>query len=334
MDLDDGKQRQRGSVRYSRGMSRTAGPVVVLAGGVGAARFLDGLIRVMPEPEVFVVVNVGDDMEWCGLHIAPDIDTVLYTLSDQVNPETGWGLRDESFRALERAKSLGGPDWFTIGDQDLGLHLARTSRLAGGETLSEVTGDMARSFGLGCTVTPVTDGRLRTMVEIEDGEVAFQEYFVERGQRDEVQGLRFDGADVSEAAPGVHEAINGARSIIIAPSNPFLSIGPILAVPGVRDCLLTRSARVAAISPIVGGAAIKGPAARIMESLGHEVSALGVARLYADLADVFVVDEVDVGLAPSIEEETGMRCVVTPTIMRGPEEKQALARVTLAALST
>ena len=313
-------------------MASEDGPLVVLAGGVGAARFLDGLIRVVPQDDVYVVVNVGDDMEWCGLHVAPDIDTVLYTLSDRVNPETGWGLRDETFDALERVKALGGPSWFTIGDRDLALHLARTARLRAGESLSEVTAGIAASFGLQCTVVPVTDDRLRTLVETDAGTLAFQEYFVQRRQQDDVRGLSFDGAESAEAAPGVHEALTGARGIIVAPSNPFLSIGPILAVAGVRDCLIASHAPIAAISPIVGGAAIKGPAAAMMRTLGHEVSARGVARLYQDLIDLFVIDTVDADLASSIEAETGMRCLVTPTMMTGPNEKQALARATVDAL--
>ncbi len=309
------------------------GGYVVLAGGVGAARFLDGLLLALPPADVTAIVNVGDDMEWCGLHIAPDIDTVVYTLAGQVNPETGWGLRDETYVALERLRELGGPEWFTIGDRDLGLHLARSARLAAGESLSEVTASIAHEFGLECTITPVTNDRLRTIVRTDEGELAFQEYFVQRRQQDRVRGLQFEGADAAEAAPGVHDALTGADGIIIAPSNPFLSLGPILAVPGVRDCILASPAPVAAISPIVGGAAIKGPAAAMLESLGHDVSALGVARLYQDFADVFVIDNEDAALAEPIGEETGMTCLVTNTIMSGPAEKTALARATIDALT-
>jgi len=308
--------------------------VVVLAGGVGAARFLDGLVRVVDPADVVAVVNVGDDMKWCGLHVAPDIDTVCYTLSDQVNPETGWGLRGDTQEALARVQALGGPGWFTVGDRDLGLHLARTARLQAGEPLSAITADVVRAFGLGCRVLPVTDDRLRTMVQTDAGELAFQEYFVRRGQRDAVRALRFEGAAQARPAPGVREAIDEARAIVIAPSNPFLSIGPILAVPGVRDCLITSTAPVAAISPIVGGRAIKGPAAAMLASLGHDVSAQGVARLYADMADVFILDREDADLAGPIADETGLRCVVTDTIMRDIDAKRALARATLEALET
>ena len=311
----------------------SAGSYVVLAGGVGAARFLDGLVRAVPPADVTAIVNVGDDMVWCGLHISPDLDTVVYTLSGQVNPETGWGLPDESYVALERLRELGGPDWFTIGDRDLGLHLARSARLAAGDPLSAVTASIVRQFELECTISPVTDDRLRTIVQTDDGEIAFQEYFVQRRQKDQVRGLRFEGADSAEAAPGVHDALTGAVGIIIAPSNPFLSLGPILAVHGVRDCILASPAPVAAISPIVSGAAIKGPAAAMLESLGHDVSALGVARLYQDFADIFVIDSEDAALAETIGEETGMTCLVTNTIMSGPAEKTALARTTIDVLA-
>ncbi len=308
------------------------GAYVVLAGGVGAARFLEGLLLAVPPADVTAIVNVGDDMEWCGLHIAPDIDTVVYTLAGQVNPETGWGVRDDTYVALERLGDLGGPSWFKIGDRDVGLHLARSARLAAGDSLSEVTASIVREFELECTVIPVTDDRLRTIVRTDDGEIAFQEYFVQRRQQDDVRGLRFEGAEMAEAAPGVHKALTGACGIIIAPSNPFLSLGPILAVPGVRDCMLTSPAPVAAVSPIVGGAAIKGPAAAMLASLGHEVSALGVARLYQDFADVFVIDNEDAALAGPIADETGMTCLITNTIMSNSVEKMALARATVDAL--
>lgn len=314
-------------------MTAANAPVVVLAGGVGAARFLDGLVRVVPPEQVYVVVNVGDDLEWAGLHVAPDIDTVLYTLAGRVDPESGWGLRDETYRALEELRALGGPAWFRIGDRDLATHLFRTERLRAGAPLSAVTADLARALGVRATITPVTDQPLRTVVETDAGDLPFQEYFVRRGQRDTVRGLRFSGADAAEAAPGVHRALTGARAIIIAPSNPFLSIGPLLAVSGIRDCLLASNAPVAAISPIVGGKALKGPAAAMLESLGHDVSALGVARLYRDLIDVFVVDRQDADLVTAIEAETGVRCVVTNTVMSGPDEKRDLAAATLAALS-
>ena len=305
--------------------------VAVLAGGVGAARFLDGLVRVVPAPDVTAIVNVGDDMEWSGLHISPDLDTVTYTLADLVNPETGWGLRGESRRTLDRLSELGGPDWFMIGDLDLATHLYRTHRLAQGDPLSEITRDFTRRLGLECGVTPVTDDRLRTVVSTDAGELAFQDYFVRRRAADPVHALRFDGAETARPAPGVLDALQSADVIVIAPSNPFLSIDPLLSVPGVREAIVSSSAPVVAISPIIGGQAVKGPAADILQSLGHDVSALGVARIYGSIADIFILDEEDESLAPEIESETGMRVVVMATLMTDVEAKMALASGTLQA---
>jgi len=305
--------------------------VAVLAGGVGAARFLDGLIRVVPPTEVTAIVNVGDDMEWAGLHISPDLDTVTYTLADLVNPETGWGLRGESRRTLDRLSELGGPDWFMIGDLDLATHLYRTDRLSAGDPLSEITRDLTARLGLECVITPVTDDRLRTVVGTDQGELAFQDYFVRRRASDPVHALRFDGAETAKPAPIVEHALAEADVIVVAPSNPFLSIDPLLSVPGVREQVTSNRAKVVAVSPIVGGQAVKGPAADILQSLGHDVSALGVARLYEDLAEVFVLDETDAALADVIAAETGMRVVVMPTLMTDVEAKMALARGTLEA---
>ncbi len=305
--------------------------VAVLAGGVGAARFLDGLVRVIAPTDVTAIVNVGDDMEWAGLHISPDIDTVTYTLADLVNPETGWGLRDESRRTLDRLSRLGGPDWFMIGDLDLATHLYRTHRLQEGDPLSAITRDLAQHLGLACAITPVTDDRLRTVVETDIGALAFQDYFVRRRAVDVVRALRFDGAEQSTPAPGVVEAITSADVIVIAPSNPFLSIDPLLSVPGIREALSDTRAPIAAISPIIAGQAVKGPAAEILQSLGHDVSALGVARVYAELADLFILDEEDAELASPIGEETGMRVVVAPTLMSDVTAKMSLASGTLKA---
>lgn len=305
--------------------------VAVLAGGVGAARFLDGLVRVVEPSDVTAIVNVGDDMEWAGLHISPDLDTVTYTLADLVNPETGWGLRGESRRTLERLSELGGPDWFMIGDLDLATHLYRTHRLSQGDPLSAITRDFTVRLGLECVITPVTDDRLRTVVGTDAGELAFQDYFVRRRAADKVHALRFDGADSARPAPGVEDALRSADAIVIAPSNPFLSIDPLLSVPGVRDLVTSNRSKVAAVSPIIGGQAVKGPAADILQSLGHDVSALGVARIYAELADVFVLDDKDAALASTIESETDMRVVVMPTLMTDVQTKMALASGTLEA---
>lgn len=303
----------------------------VLAGGVGAARFLDGLIRVLPPEDVTAIVNVGDDMEWAGLHISPDLDTVTYTLADLVNPETGWGLRGESRRTLDRLAALGGPSWFMIGDLDLATHLYRTHRLTQGDPLSKITRDLTRQLGLVLNIIPVTDDRLRTVVHTDAGELAFQDYFVRRRAADAVHSLRFDGAETARPAPGVLTAFHAADVIIIAPSNPFLSIDPLLSIAGVRDALTASSAPVAAVSPIIGGQAVKGPAADILQSLGHDVSALGVARLYAPLADIFILDEADAELATAITVETGLRVVVLPTLMTNVDAKVALAQGTLEA---
>jgi len=305
----------------------------VLAGGVGAARFLDGLVRAVPPETVTAVVNVGDDMEWAGLHIAPDLDTVMYTLAGLVQPELGWGLAGDGRRVLERLGSLGGPAWFSIGDDDLATHLYRTHRLREGAPLSTVTAELCAALGVACRVTPATDDRLRTVVQTAAGELAFQDYFVRRRAADAVRALRFEGAATAAPAPGVLAALAQAEAIIIAPSNPFLSIDPLLAVPGLRAAVQASPAPVAAISPIIGGAAVKGPAAEILASLGHDVSAIGVARLYADLADVFILDEQDAGLIEQIEAETALRCTAYPTLMSGPAEKQALARAALAEAS-
>ena len=307
--------------------------VAVLAGGVGAARFLDGLVQVVAPQDVTAIVNVGDDMEWAGLHIAPDLDTVMYTLSGLVNPEMGWGVANDGRRVLERLKSLGGPAWFTIGDDDLATHLYRTQRLREGAPLSTITAELCERVGIECRVTPVTDDRLRTVVQTPEGELAFQDYFVRRRAADPVHALHFDGAETARPAPGLVEAIEQAEAIVIAPSNPFLSIDPLLAVPGVREAVTASDAPVVAISPIIGGAAVKGPAAEILASLGHDVSALGVARLYDGLADVFILDEQDAGLVDQIEAETSLRCTATQTLMSGPAEKRALAQAALAEAS-
>ena len=303
----------------------------VLAGGVGAARFLEGLVQVLAPSDVTAIVNVGDDMEWAGLHISPDLDTVTYTLSGLVNAEMGWGIGGDGRRVLDRLGRLGGPDWFLIGDDDLATHLYRTHRLREGATLAAVTAELAERLGIGCRILPATSDRLRTVVQTDAGELAFQEYFVRRRAADEVRSLRFDGADRAAPSPGVIEAIEAADVIVIAPSNPFLSIEPVFAVPGVKRAMRESSAPVAAISPIIGGSAVKGPAAEILASLGHDVSALGVARLYAETADVFILDEADAAQAGQVESETGMRCVAVPTLMSGAAEKRALAEATLAA---
>ncbi len=305
--------------------------ITVLAGGVGAARFLRGLIDAVDPASVTVIGNTADDDEFLGLHVSPDLDTVVYTLADVVNPETGWGLANDTYAALEQAKRLGEDAWFLLGDKDLATHLRRTRLLHEGRTLSEATAEIARAFGLACTLLPMSDDPVRTMVTTDDGELSFQEYFVRRRQQDEVRALRFEGADAARPAPGVLDAIAGAEAVIIAPSNPLVSIGPILAVPGIRDALRDTAAPVAAISPIIGGRALKGPADRMLTSLGHESSAVGVARFYGGLLDVLVLDREDEALAPEVEA-FGVRTLVTDTIMRDAPTRLALAKATLGAV--
>jgi LPPG:FO 2-phospho-L-lactate transferase len=299
--------------------------VVALAGGVGAARFLDGLTRVIAPERVFIIGNTADDAEIHGLHISPDLDTVTYTLAGLANPKHGWGIRGDSFRCLEALRRLGADAWFQLGDVDLATHLYRTQRMASGATLSEVTREIARALAVRSTLVPMSNERVRTRICTASGELEFQTYFVKRRARDRVTGMRFEGASEATPAPGVLDAIENAEAIILCPSNPFISIGPILAIPGIRDALQRRRENVAAISPIVGGQALKGPAAKMMKSMGMRASAAEVARLYQDFAGVFILDEVDRKQAAQVEA-LGMRPVVTNTIMRGLRERKALAR--------
>lgn len=311
--------------------------VCVLAGGVGAARLLAGMVRVVPPAEITAVVNVADDDRIHGLWVSPDIDTVLYTVSGRIDPERGWGLAGETWRAMEALRAIAtaaGRDelgWFNLGDADLGTHLYRTTRLGEGATLTEVTAELARAFGVGCRVLPVSDDPLATRLTTAGGDsLAFQEYFVRERHSVAVAEVTVTGAESARPAPGVLDAIGTAARVVIAPSNPIVSVGPVLAVPGVRDALTARRSDTVAVSPIVGGAALKGPADRLMAELGHEVSVVGVARIYREVAATLVVDEVDAGLAPAVEAE-GVRCVVAPTIMSDPDRAAALARVVLGA---
>lgn len=301
----------------------------MLAGGVGAARFLTGLVRVVEPRSVTAIVNVGDDVVLHGLHVSPDLDTVTYTLAGAINPATGWGLRDETWQAMTTLEQYGGPAWFRLGDRDLGTHLHRTGRLAEGASLSQITGEIARAWGVECRLLPATDDPLRTMVTIEDeGEVGFQDYFVGRQHSVPVTSVRFDGVERARPAAGVVDALRGADVVVIAPSNPIVSIGPVLAVPGIRDAVREARAGTVAVSPIVAGAAVKGPADRMLRELGHEPSVVGVARMYAEVASVLVVDEADAALASRVED-AGMRCVVAPTIMSSPDAAAALATTVL-----
>lgn len=303
--------------------------IAVLCGGVGAARLLTGLVRVVPPASVTAVVNVGDDMVLHGLTITPDIDTVVYTLAGAIDPERGWGLKDESWQAMSTLTRYGGEDWFSLGDRDLGTHLYRTQRLADGASLATVTDEVARSWGLELTVLPVTEAPVRTVITLaEGGDVGFQEYFVGRRHAVAVSAIRFAGADVAKPTPGVLDAIAEASTVVIAPSNPLVSIAPVLAVPGVRGAVEARRDDVVAICPLVGGKALKGPADRLMDELGYEASVAGVARLYAPFAGTLVIDQQDAAHADAVRA-AGLRCVVTDTIMRDPTAAAALCQAAL-----
>lgn len=303
--------------------------MTVLAGGVGAARFLRGLVQVVAPEDVTVICNVSDDFEWHGLRVCPDIDTVVYTLAG-LEGEPGWGVRGDTRTALDELAALGEDPWFLVGDRDLATHVWRTERLRSGQPLSEVTRALAAARGLASTLLPVTDDPHPTVVLTAAGELAFQDYFVRHRAADVVTGFRFPGAAAAHPAPGILEAIAAAEVIIVAPSNPFVSIGPILAVPGVRAALVASPAAKVAVTPIVGGAAIKGPAADMLAALGHEVSAHGVAALYEGVLDTFVLDTVDVAQTYAIEA-LGMRVAVTDTMMTSLERQAELARAVIEA---
>lgn len=307
--------------------------IVALAGGVGAARFLDGLARVHPPEDLFIIGNTGDDAEIHGLHISPDLDTVIYTLAGLADPVQGWGIAGDTFACLGALGKLGSETWFQLGDRDLAMHIHRSERLRAGETLSAVTASVAKALGVRARVTPMADDPVRTMVLTKQGPLEFQTYFVRRRAQDEVTGVDFQGASSARSAPGILRTIRSASAIVISPSNPIISIGPILAVPGMRRAIERRKCPSVAISPIIAGRALKGPAARMMQGLGMEVSALGVAKLYRGLVDIFVLDREDKSLAAAVEQ-LGMRAVVTNTIMTGTAQRRALARTVLKALES
>jgi LPPG:FO 2-phospho-L-lactate transferase len=307
-------------------MSRAS--VVALAGGVGAARFLDGLTGVLAPERIFIIGNTADDAEIHGLHISPDLDTVTYTLAGLADPARGWGIRGDRFQCLEALGRLGAETWFQLGDRDLAMHLYRTERLRQGATLTDVTAEITAALEVRSRIVPMSDDRVRTRVCTPAGELEFQTYFVKRRARDKVLNVRFEGASEAAPARGVIEAIADAEAIILCPSNPFISITPILAIRGIRQALRPKRDRVLAISPIVGGRALKGPAAHMMKSMGLRPAAVEVARLYADFVGIFVLDEVDRKQA-ALVEKIGMRPVVTNTVMSGPRERKSLARVVI-----
>jgi len=302
----------------------------VFAGGVGASRFLQGLVQVVAPASVTVISNTGDDVEMFGLHVSPDVDIVIYALAGAVNPETGWGLAGDTFAVMEALRRYGYDRWFKLGDRDLATAVHRTRLLRAGTPMHEIIAGLATAWGLACTVLPMSNQRIETRITTPVGELPFQDYMVRLRTEVDVTGIAFAGAEAAKPAPGVIEAIRDSETVILAPSNPLVSIGPILAVPGVRDALASTRAVRAAISPIIAGQVVKGPAAKMMTTLGHEVSALGVARMYRGLVDVMVIDEQDRTLAPAVEA-LGVRCLVTDTMMTSPARKAELARDVLAA---
>jgi len=302
--------------------------ITALAGGVGAARFLTGLVRLVPEEELTVIVNTGDNITLHGLYISPDTDIITYTLAEIVGEKKGWGIRGDTFSCLDALKKLGEETWFKLGDKDIATHLYRTALLREGIKLSEVTKRIASAFGLKLAVLPMTDNVFETRIKTVEGDFHFEEYLVRRRARDEVLGVNFFGAEKAKPAPGVLDAIANSELIVICPSNPIVSIGTILEIKGIREGLLKTQARKVAISPIVGGSPIKGPADKLLRGLGHEVSAFGVAELYRDFLDTFVIDTVDSKERARIEE-LGVRVKLTNTIMGDLEAKVSLARTVL-----
>jgi len=305
--------------------------ITTLAGGVGAARFLEGLVQAVRQEDITVISNIGDDEEFFGLHVSPDIDIVIYTLAGAVDAAQGWGLTGETYHALDALKRFGYETWFNLGDMDMATHAHRTQMLRAGATISDATRSIAEAFGLRLTLLPVSDDRIRTIVRTPDGELPFQEYFVKRRTADDVLSVRFDGIEAAKPAPGVLEAIASADIVAVAPSNPIVSIGPVIGVAGVREALRSTPATVVGVSPIIGGKTVKGPADRMMASLGMTPSAAGVAEAYADFLDVLVIDDEDRALAGAVEA-AGVRCIVAPTLMTGPAEKLALAETVLGAV--
>jgi LPPG:FO 2-phospho-L-lactate transferase len=307
--------------------------ITALAGGVGAARLLRGLVRAVPGTEVTAVVNTGDDTVLHGLVICPDLDTVTYTLAGLNDDERGWGQAGETWAVMEALERLGGETWFRLGDLDLATHLYRTQRLADGASLSEVTREITAAVGVDARLLPMSDDPVRTRVTLAGGqEIAFQEYFVRRQHAVAVESIRFEGAEQCTPAPGVLDALERSDVVVICPSNPVVSIGPLLAVPGIADALRQRRSRVIAVSPIVAGAALRGPADRLMTELGEEASVVGVARMYAEVAGTLVIDESDKALADDVEG-VGVRCIVAPTVMRSVDDAIRLSATVLDAAS-
>ena len=299
--------------------------VTVLAGGTGAAKFLQGLVGVVPEEQVHIIVNVGDDHEVWGLYVSPDIDSILYALADELDPSRGWGRRDESFRCLDTIKKLGMPTWFRLGDRDLATHLVRSSLLRQGSTLEEATEQLADRFGIGALVMPATNSPIRTRIRTEHETLAFQEYFVREECKPQVTGVSYEGAEVVRAPEGVVNSIMKASRVVLAPSNPVTSIGAILAVPGIREALRATEAGVVAVSPIVGSQPVSGPAGKLMKATGSEVSAKAVAERYGDFLDHIVIHTTDLTLLDEIRA-LGVGVWVENILINSPDDASRLAR--------
>src|SRR5271166_1025334 len=302
--------------------------ICVLSGGTGGAKFVDGLRQVMPAEDITLVVNTGDDLLWWGLYVSPDIDSITYVLSGMLSRERGWGVKGDTFLCLQAMGQLGEPTWFHTGDRDLAMHLLRSRLLAEGKTLSEATTVISQKLGVKARILPMTDSRVETRVDTPAGELSFEEYFVQRWYQDPVKSVRFAGASDAEPASGVIDAIVSADAVLIAPSNPITSIGPILAVPGVRDALVRARGKVAAVSPIVGNAPVAGPAGILMTAQGLPCSIAGIAKAYEDFLDLLICDTRDARAAEALRQ-SGLRVQCTQTIMRSAEDRAALARTAL-----
>jgi LPPG:FO 2-phospho-L-lactate transferase len=302
--------------------------IVVLTGGTGGAKFIDGLQRAVPQEDLTLIVNTGDDLVWWGLHVSPDIDSVTYVLAEMLDRERGWGVRGDTFQCKRSMEALGEAAWFSVGDRDLATHLLRTQLLSAGTTLSAATAVIAQKFGVRSRILPMTDHRVETHVVTDAGDLAFEEYFVKRRCQDTVKSVYFDGVESARPAAGVLDAIESAEVIVLAPSNPITSIGPILAVPGIRHALRAADAPIAAVSPIVGGAAVSGPAAALMKAAGFEPSVSGVAHAYSDFLDLLIADDRDAAEASRLRNrELDVFCA--DTIMKSAEQTASLARLVL-----
>jgi LPPG:FO 2-phospho-L-lactate transferase len=309
--------------------SKTKLKITALAGGVGASKLLLGLYEEMDPADLTIIVNTGDDIVLHGLKISPDLDIVTYTLAGVVDQKKGWGLRAETFHALKHLAAFGRPNWFNLGDRDLATHIHRTAMLAEGKTLSQVAESIRITLSVKSRILPMSDTPIPTIIDSNEGPLHFQEYLVKRRAEPVVKGIRFAGVESALPAPGVLEAIREADRILICPSNPLISIGPILAIPGIRDELRAHKEKVFAVCPIVGGKSLKGPSDKMLAQLGHAPTALGVAKLYADFTGTFVIDPVDKSQSAAISA-LGMKVVILPTVMKTPANKRKLARALLA----